>query len=185
MMKKTLLTILMAATTAGASAQRLAVNTDMAMDLLMTPSLGVEMTVGERSTLGLNLLGNHKPWGQTMKMFGVQPEYRYYFSGRPMHSLFAGIGGVAAFYDITRKGKVYDGIAYGGGITFGYVFKLAHRVNIDCHAGFAVVGYNRKEYYVGDNYNTDYIVEGVNKTNAHGYYLMPSRIGVSVTYILK
>lgn len=184
-MKKILLTALVFAVSTGAFAQRLAVNTDVAMDLLMTPSIGAEMTVGERSTLGLNVLGNYKPWGQTMKMLGVQPEYRYYFSGRPMHSMFVGIGGVAAFYDVTRKGKVYDGVAYGGGITFGYVFRLARRLNVDCHAGFAVVGYKRKEYYVGDNYNTDYIISGVNKTNATGYNLMPTRIGVSINYILK
>lgn len=166
------------------AAQKLAVNTDVAADLLMTPSLGVEMTVGERATLGLNVLGNYKPWGQDMKMFGVQPEYRYYFSGRPMHSFFAGIGALAGFYDITYRGKVYDGIAYGGGLTFGYVLNITKRISVDFHAGCAAIAYNRKEYYKGDNYN-DYIVDGVSKPNAKGYYIIPSRIGISFAYVLK
>lgn len=183
-MKKTLFTAFLAASLTQASAQRLAVNTDVAMDLLMTPSVGVEMTVGNRSTLGLNVTGNYKPWGKDMKMLALQPEYRYYFSGRPVHSLFVGIGAAAAAYNLTLKGKVYDGVSYGGGITFGYVMNITRRLGIDFHAGFAALAYSRKEYYVGDNYN-DYIVDGRNKPNSHGYDLMPSRIGVSLTYILK
>lgn len=167
-----------------ARAQKLAVNTDVLMDALMTPSIGVEMTVGNWSTVGLNVLGNYKPYGKNMKFFGVQPEFRYYFSGRPMHSLFVGIGAVAGVYDTTIRGKVYDGVGYGGGVTFGYIMNITKRFHIDFHAGVALVGYNRKEYFVGDNYG-DYIVDGINKTNASGYYIMPQRIGISLAYILK
>lgn len=184
-MKKILLTLFMAITALSASAQRLAVNTDVALDLLMTPSIGAEMTVGNRSTIGINVFGNYKPWGANLRMFGVQPEYRYYFSGRPMYSFFAGIGGLAGTYKLTRHGKVYDGYGVGGGITFGYVMKIAHRLNVDFHAGFAAIGFSRKEYHVGDNYDVDYTLDGVLKNNSKGYYLMPSRIGISVAYILK
>ena len=69
-----------------------------------------------------------------------------------MHSLFVGVGGVGAIYDASIKGKVYKGIAYGGGITFGYVMNVTKRLFIDFHAGVAAVGYNRKEYFAGDNY---------------------------------
>lgn len=184
-MKRNLLTIILAMTLGTATAQQLSVNTDVATDLLMAPNLGAELTVGNRSTLGLNVIGAYKPWGKRIKMLGVQPEYRYYVSGRPMHKLFVGIGAVAGFYDATIRGKVYDGIAYGGGLTFGYVLNITKRLNIDFHSGLSVVRYDRKEYYDGDNYNNDYIINGSNKTNATGYYLMPSRIGVSITYILK
>lgn len=184
-MKKLLLTVLMAAAMTHASAQKLAVNTDLAMDALMTPSLGLEMTVGNWSTVGINVLGNYHPYGKKMKLFGVQPEYRYYFSGRPMHSLFVGVGALGMFYDVTRRNRVYDGVAYGGGITFGYVLNITKRLSFDFHAGVAAVRYDRKEYVVGDNYNTDYLEGGINKTNSHGYYLMPQRLGVSLTYVLK
>lgn len=183
-MKKLLLTLLAVALTTTMQAQRVSLRTNVTADLLMTPSLGAEMTVGERSTLSLNAFGNYKPWGWDMKMFAVQPEYRYYFSGRPMHSFFAGIGAIAGFYDLTFKGKVYDGIAYGGGVTFGYVLNINKRINVDFHAGCGAVGYDRKEYYKGDNYNHDYVVNGKVKTNSKGYYIMPTNIGVSFAYII-
>ena len=183
-MKKLLLTFLMLSAVFSARAQKLAVNTDVLMDACMIPSVGLEMTVGNWSTLGLNVLGCNKPYGKNIKLLVAQPEYRYYFSGRPMHSLFVGVGGVGAIYDASIKGKVYKGIAYGGGITFGYVMNVTKRLFIDFHAGVAAVGYNRKEYFAGDNYG-DYVVGGLNRPNASGYYLMPQRIGISVAYILK
>lgn len=184
-MKRILLIIAVSTACLTSKAQMVAVNTDLLMDLAQTPSLGAELVVGERSTVGLNVLFNRNPWGQTMRVLGAQPEYRYYFSGRPMHREFIGIGGLATSYDITWAGKVYEGIGLGAGLTFGYVFSLSKRVNIDCHAGFGIITYNHKEYYKGDNYDNDYSVDGVQRTNAKGYYLLPTRLGVSITYILK
>lgn len=184
-MKKLLLIFLIALGCRNADAQMLAVNTDVAADLLMTPSLGLELVTGERSTLGVNVLGNYKPYGKDIRFIGVQPEFRYFFSGRPMHREFVGIGGVGAAYDITWKGKVYNGLALGLGLTFGYVFNITHRLNIDCHAGFGAIMYRHKEYFENDRYDEDYSVGGIQRTNAKGYVLLPTRIGVSVSYILR
>ena len=41
-----------------------------------------------------------------------------------------------------------------------------------------------KEYFVGDQYDADYIFDGEQRANASGYYLLPTRIGVSVSYML-
>ena len=65
------------------NAQMLAVNTDALMDVMMTPSIGFELVTGERTSLGVNVLGNYKPWGKDMKMVAVQPEYRYYSQDDP------------------------------------------------------------------------------------------------------
>jgi hypothetical protein len=97
---------------------------------------------------------------------------------------FIGIGGIGAVYDITWSGKVYDGTALGLGLTFGYVLPLKKRLNIDFHAGFGFIHYKHKEYFVGDQYDADYIFDGEQRANASGYYLLPTRIGVSVSYIL-
>ena len=165
-------------------AQQLAVGTDVMLDLLQTPNIGAEMVAGERWTVGLNIFGNHKPWGQDMKMLGIQPEVRYFFSGRPMHKHFVGIGAIGASYDILLKGKYYDGTALGAGITFGYVFNITNRLNLDAHAGFGIIGYDHKEYYKYDNYG-DFTQGGAVKTNATGHYTLPTRIGISLTYILR
>ena len=185
-MRKALFIIILSMSALGSLAQKLAINTDLAMDALTLPNLGLEITCGEKSTFSLNVMGGYHPWwGKESKLFGIQPEYRYYFSGRPMHSWFVGLGGIAGFYDMTLHDKVYDGLAYGAGLTLGYVFKLSPRWNIDLHAGVGAVGYNRKEYFVGDNYDIDYAVGDNLRTNSKGFYLMPTRIGVSITYILK
>ncbi len=184
-MKKILVIIAVLISAVNVRAQMLAVSTNVLMDAMMTPNIGAELVTGEHSTVGLHVFGNNKPWGMDMKMIGVQPEYRYFFSGRPMHREFVGVGGIGSVYDMTWGGKVYDGIALGGGITFGYVFSIGKRINIDCHAGFGMIIYKHKEYYVGDLYDLDYSVGGVERTNARGYYLLPTKIGVSLTYILK
>lgn len=184
-MKKLLFSVFMLSVCPALRAQMVAVGTDVVSDLLMAPGAGVEMVCGNRSTAGLSVFGCHRPWGHDMKMIGVQPEYRLYFSGRPMHKTFAGLGALATLYDITWKGKVYDGGAIGFGLTFGYVLDLTKRLNVDFHAGLGLVAYKHKEYYKGDRYDDDYSVGGELNTNAKGLRLLPTRIGVSLTYILK
>ena len=184
-MRKLLLILLVIMASAHARAQMLAVSTELTNDLLQTPSLRFELVTGERSSLGIHAYANHNPWGKQMRMVGVQPEYRYYFSGRPMHSFFVGAGALWTDYDIHWKGKVYEGQAMGLGMTFGYVFTLTRRINIDCHAGFGMIGYKHKEYFENDFYDEDYLINGLPRTNADGYTLLPTRIGVSISYIIK
>ena len=172
--------------TTGVQAQKLAINTDLAMDAMMLPNLGMEITCGEKNTFSFNVIGGYKPWwSKEGHAFGMQPEYRWYFSSRPMNRWFAGIGGLIGYYDLTISSKVYNGLTYGAGLTFGYVWKLSSRLNLDFHGGFGLIGYNRKEYYVGDNYDVDYTVGDEVKTNATGTYLLPTRVGISLTYIIK
>ena len=186
MMKRLLLAVAVAMMwTAGARAQMFAANIDGLWLATLTPNIGAELVVGERSTIGLNALFAIKPLGTDVKFTAVQPEYRYFFSGRPMYREFIGIGAIGASYDITWAGKVYDGTALGLGLTFGYVLPLKKRLNIDFHAGFGFIRYKHKEYFVGDQYDIDYVFDGEQRANASGYYLLPTRIGVSVSYILK
>ncbi len=184
-MKKILLAFLLFLSASSLRAQMLAVGTDVLMDALQLPNLGAEMVVGERSVIGLHVFGGYKPWGKDVKVMGVQPEYRWFFSGRPMYRFFLGAGALATSYDVTWAGKVYNGNAVGAGMTFGYVLPLTNRLNVDFHAGFGAIYYRQKEYFEGDFYDEDYSVNGVMRTNATGYTLLPTRIGISLSYILK
>lgn len=176
MMKKIIMLFLLTLSAFGARAQMLAVGTDLLMDALMMPSVGAEMVVGERSVVGLHAFGCYKPWGKQVKSVGVQPEYRWFFSGRPMYHFFVGAGAIATAYDVTWAGKVYNGNAAGAGLTFGYVLPLSKRANVDFHAGFGAIYYRQKEYFEGKD---------VDYANASGYTLLPTRIGISLSYILK
>ena len=186
MMKRLLLAVVVATMwTVNSRAQMLAANIDGLWLATLTPNIGAELVVGECSTLGLHGLFAVKPLGKDAKIYALQPEYRFFFSGRPMYREFIGIGAVGATYDITWKGKVYDGTALGLGLTFGYVLPLKPRLNIDFHAGFGFIRYKQKEYFEGDQYDVDYIFDGEQRPNASGYVLLPTRIGVSISYILR
>jgi len=184
-MKKLLLLFLLSLATSGLHAQMLALGTDVLMDGLQSPNIGAEVVTGEHSVTGLHAFGAYHPWGKEVKVMGVQPEYRYFFSGRPMFHYFVGLGALATSYDITWAGKVYDGNAVGLGLTFGYVLPLSKRLNLDFHAGFGAIYYRQKEYFEGDFYDEDYSINGIIRTNATGYTLLPTRIGISLSYILK
>ncbi len=162
----------------GAKAQLLALKTDVLWDVALIPNLGVELTTGNRTSVGLSVLGTRKPYGMNVELYGVQPEFRYWFSGHPMFREFIGLGLVGAAYDIKWKGECYEGDAYGGGLTFGYAFYLSPHWNMECYGSFGAVWYDQKHYY-----ETDYYRE--NRRTGSGYVLMPFKIGISFTYILK
>ena len=165
-------------------AQLLAVKTDGLKWTLMTPNAGMEVVIGERSSIDFSIFANNNPWGMDVKMVGFQPEYRYWFNGRPMVREYVGVGMLVSTHDITWDRQIYKGDALGAGLTFGYVFELTTRLNLELCAGFGVVTYFQKEYFINDNYE-DYENGAGSKNNSTGYTLLPTKLGVSVSYILK
>lgn len=185
MMRKIILLMAFWASAVVAAAQSFAVNTDVAMLALQTYNIGAEMTVGNRSTLGLSVLTNNKPyWHKDMKLTAVQPEWRYYFGGRPMYHHFVGVGALAADYDMTWGDSRYDGFAVGAGLTFGYVVSLSSRCTVDAHAGFGLTLFRHKETRKGVPDLTD--DRGLPANTAHmGYMIMPTKIGITLSYIIR
>lgn len=148
-------------------AQMLAVSTNVPLLLTQTYNVAVDMTIGQRSTLGATVFGNYHPWVlKDMRMVGLQPEWRYYFSGRPMMYHYFGTHLTAVNYNFTWKDEEHHGDALGGGVSFGYVYPLSERVNIDFHAGLGLMFYHEKGVGVGN-------------------MILPTKLGVSLTYILR
>ena len=71
-----------------ASAQMIAVKSDAVKDIAMIPNLGIDLVVGSKHTLGVQLFGATNPWGQDVEMIGVSPRFRYWISGRPFAQFF-------------------------------------------------------------------------------------------------
>lgn len=184
-MKKILSIICAIVTSLSANAQMVAVNTDIAMDALMAPSLGMEIVTGNKTSFNVNFIYAWKAMGKNIEATVVQPEFRYYLSNRPVHGIFMGVGAIGTRYDITWKNKIYKGDAAGLGLTFGYVYNITRRLSLDIHAGYGALFYNQKEIFVNDRYDEDSKDHGFTKANANGYYLLPTRIGVSLSYVLK
>lgn len=167
-----------------ANAQQLGVKTNALMWAMMTPNVGCEVVVGERSSLDLSLSGHYKPYGLDSEMFLVQPEYRYWFSGRPMTREFIGVTAMVADYDMSFTRHVYDGHAFSMGLVGGYAFYLKQRWRFELCGGFAVLYFNQKQYYRNDNYD-DHFIGQESSANAQGYKLFPAKLGVTFTYIIK
>lgn len=167
-----------------ASAQQIGVKTNALMWATLTPNLGCEVVVGQRSSLDLSVFGHYKPYGVDSKIFAVQPEYRYWFSGRPMTREFVGVSVMVADYDMTVRSHVYDGYAVSLGIIGGYAFSLGRKWRLELCGGLAVLGFHHKQYYRQDNYD-DYFVGQDAPANSWGYKLFPAKLGVTFTYIIK
>ncbi len=161
------------------SAQMVAVRTDALKDLLLTPNVGLDFVVGERYTLGAEVAFNHNPYGLKMQMTSVTPEFRYWFNGRPFTRQYIGIVANMTGYNIALNNH-HHGDALGIGLSFGHVWTLTKRWNIDLTGSLGMIGYREKFYYKYDN-----IADYGERANARGYVLLPVRLGVSVVYVLR
>ena len=107
----------------------------------------------------------------------------------PSHAKFNGhyfgVHGVYMDYDMShvnfmsvmKKDFAYDGNAYGGGISYGYQLYLSPHWNIEFSAG---VGFLHFEY--------DKSAYPADKEPAYKYrsnYVGPTKLGVSIVYIIK
>lgn len=160
------------------NAQRLAVNTNLLADGLMTPSLGFELTTGNVTSFHISAMGG-TPLVGADRFIGITPEFRYWFSGRTMYHHFIGIGALAATYKATPGEIVHDGNAIGGGITFGYAMNMGSRVTLNFHSGLGVVHYTEKRW--GDAQTPEDMWE----INRSGNIFVPINLGITLSYIIK
>lgn len=161
-------------------AQMIAVRSDLFKDAAMIPNAGLELVVGNRHTLGMELFGAMNPWGVDAEAIGLSPRFRYWLSGRPFSRLF--VGAVAQFtnYDIKWSGKAYQGNAFSAGVMLGYTFNISQKLNIEISCGTELLTYGQKKYNKKED---SYIFYG-ERINSHGTMLFP-RLEVSLLYIIR
>ena len=167
-----------------ASAQQISVKTNALMWTALTPNVECEVVVGQRSSLDLSIFGHYDHYGLESRLFALQPEYRYWFSGRPMTREFVGVSAMVADYNMIIKNHVYDGSAGSLGLIGGYAFSLSRSWRLELCGGVAILGFRQKQYYKHDNYD-DYFIERESPLNSWGYKLFPAKLGVTFTYIIK
>lgn len=160
------------------SAQLLALKTNALLDVAMVPNLGMELVIGEKTSLNASVFGAVKIYGNEAKILGAQGEMRYWFNGRPLTREFIGVAGSAIAHNFVLRGQRYHGDAYVAAFTFGYAFVLAPHWTLELHSGIGLMGYHQKRYYLGDRIHD-------NNYNARGLALIPYNLGVSVSWIIK
>lgn len=169
----------------GAFAQQFSIRSNaLSTGILQTPDFGVEIVAGEHSSVALSVAGHFKPYGLDTKLLTVKPQYRYWFSGRPLNREYAGVAALYAGYDIRLNDNIYNGNAAGAGITGGYVLSMGKRWGIEFSGGLALMFFNQKRYNRSDSYEDYYAGDG-DWANSKGYCLIPFNIGVTFIYIIK
>lgn len=156
-----------------------------------TPNLGIEIGLSRHATLDIS--GGYNPWnlnseGGKKKLvhYLLQPEFRYYtrnrFNGHffGVHTLFSqyNIGGheLPLLFGKGSKEYRHEGVAYGGGISYGYQFSLGRFWNVELSLGAGIMQMSYDKY---DCINCGQKLSAEKKT-----YFGPTKAAVSLIYIL-
>lgn len=165
-------------------AQHVAVKTNLLYDATASMNLGLEVALNKRWTLDFS--GNYNPWqysdNKKMKHWLVQPELRYWtcekfyghFWGVHAHVAGFNMGGIKL---IGLEKYRYQGMAYGGGISYGYHWIVNRRFSIEASigAGYAFLDYGK--------YGCEKCAEKIKDSNRH--YIGPTKIAVSLIYVIR
>ncbi|MBP1593059.1 MAG: hypothetical protein H6Q12_77 [Bacteroidetes bacterium] len=168
-----------------ATAQKLAIKTNMLYWCNGSTNLGVETVLSER--LSLELSGSFNPVNKigddlSFNHVNGQVELRYWPS-KTFERHFLGLQGIYANYDVkninlfnTMKDKRYNGSLYGGGITYGYHWAIGERFGIETGL---TAGYFSFKY---DKYQT---TDQTNLGKYKAWYLGITKVNLSLIYFLK
>ena len=174
------------------SSQRLplvALKTNLVYDALTSFNLGLEFRLGKHLTLDVPLNWKSFNWGSSEKMFRhfmVQPEIRWRkeaFNGHFLgaHLLYSqyNLGGYKLPLGLlpTVRNKRYQGDMYGVGVSYGYHLMLSNRFSFEFTAG---LGYLYLDY---DKYACRSCKQQIG--SGHKHYFGPTKLGVSLIYVIK
>ena len=175
-----------------ASAQDLALKTNLLSDGFMNPNLGLEFgwapkwTTDVSGQFNLWTLSHNRHW----KHWAVQPEARYWFCDR-FAGHFIGVHVHAGQYNIGGvDGKVkfmgtdarklkdsrYQGWFVGAGIAYGYAWILGRHWNLEAELG---IGYSYTRY---DRFRCAGCGKKVESDKPHHYY-GPTKAAINMVYV--
>lgn len=193
------LTILFTLAMLSVNAQKVAIKTNLLYDATATANLGVEIGLGQRTTLDLS--GNYNAWytdkdaNEKIRHFLFQPEFRYYtceklaghFFG--VHGLFTeyninddnwllnGFQSASNFSSLEQERSRYEGSGLGVGISYGYDLVLSNRFNLEFSIGGGFIHFDYDRY--GPNRCDPYI-----ESDTKNYFGL-TKLGISLVYIIK
>ena len=181
--------ILLLFCSASASAQTVALKTDLLNWATLSMNIEPEVRVGKKSTLALGL--SYNPWtfrdNKKWRHFRVQPEYRYWIC-RPFGGHFLGlhasytrfnVGGVKAFSNLYTRidDSRVQGNEWAVGLGYGYHWILNNRWSIE---GVIGLGYGLTRY---SKYACEVCGSKLGE-ETRGLF-MPTKLALSVIYYIK
>lgn len=168
-----------------ASAQSIALKSNILYDLTGTLNLGGEIRCDNTHSFSLSINYNPWNWGENKKMkhFLVQPEYRWWLSetfigsfiGVQAHFAQYNWGGTTPF--TTVRNNRYQGNLIGCGVTYGHQWLLSTFWSLEASIS---IGYAHLKY---DKYGPgkgDALIE-----QSHTNYFGPTQAGISFIYFIQ
>lgn len=163
---------------------RLALKNNLLLTAAASLNLGLEVRLSGRLSLDVPFVYN--PWtfsgDKKHKHILVQPELRYWL-GETFNGHFFGIHTHWGQYNVggwnigSLENNRYQGDFYGAGLSWGYQCWLSERWNLEATLGFGYAYSPYERYQSGSN--------GALEGKSNKQYVGPTRIGVSLVYILK
>ena len=177
-----LVAVLFIATWTSASAQRIAVTSNLVEDVVLTPNVGVDIVLADRQSLTFD--ASYSPYKIAEnfhnKRMTFRAGYKYWFN-QAMYAHYIGVDAVLSSSDVgVAKFKSKDEYV-GVGIGYGYSFILGKRLNLVPNIG---VGFAYGNSY--DGY--DHMLapgKGVEASVTRGFKPILTRFGVTIQYVLK
>lgn len=190
MMKRILSTALIVlAFSTTAMSQNIALKTNALYWATTTPNIGIEASVGKKSTV--QLFYGLNPWKQSggdqssLRHWVVMPEYRYWFC-ESFNGWFIGAHLMGGQFNVSSvelpfgvfselKDHRYEGWFAGGGVTGGYQWVMSKHWNFEASIG---LGYDYIKY---DKFKCGVCGEKVK--SSHTNYFGPTKAALSLIYI--
>lgn len=145
-MKKTILLclILLFTLCAGAQERTIGIKTNVLYWGALTPNISVEVPLSRK--LSIDVLGMYAPWtfkdNKKYLGWGIQPELRLWCCEVFTRHYF-GLHFHYALFNIGQESVRREGDLMGGGLSYGYIWVINNRWNVDFNIG---VGYARLDY---------------------------------------
>ena len=168
------------------------IKNNLLYDATLTLNIGLEVRIGDRSTLQAFYGLNPWKWSDTKKWrhWSLMPEYRYWLNEEKAPYLlgwFAGVhalggefnvGGVKMPFGMMKwlENNRYEGWYIGGGLTLGHAWRLSERWRLEAAIG---VGYIRLKY---DQYENEVCGDLIH--NGGYNYFGPTKLALNIAYTL-
>jgi len=162
----------------------IALKTNLISGLGLTPNGGVELACDSSFSLEISGsynsldLSNDRKWQHWM----IQQEFRFW-SKQSFSGAFFGIYGLTGKFNMSGlplgglRGNRIEGSAIGGGVSYGYSRRLSPQWSLEAMLGFAYVHFAYNKY--SSKSDAQYFGSYEKK------YFGPTKIGVSLVYIIK
>ena len=179
-----LLAAILAVMSIPAFSQTTSLKNNLLYDATLTPNIGIEQKIDSLSTV--QLFYGLNPWRlsdtKRLRHWSLMPEYRRWLK-EPFLGHFFGIHALGGEFNIAGIGPTasirdyhYEGRYVGGGLTYGYAWRLAEHWNLEAAIG---LGYVHLAY---DKYENEEC--GLLLDSRHKNYVGPTKLALNIAYLI-